>query len=411
MHGEVNRVDLLLIEAIRSFFPEVYDIIRENQTVFHGTESATYGTPKFQITQLLKPIMDNLSQSEQEQLKVILVELFPRLAPEYSMGGIRSGEWLESYAKDKKICSPEYCPRYFSYSIPRSDVADRVIEEIIELAVNGEEEKLIGLIETNMEPGRARKFISKLRIMEGEFDPKAVRSICNAIASHAYLLPNTQGFMDFENPPMQAGILISHLIRRHKAEDIRYELAVEVIKNSEPLWFASEILRWLYVTDESNESEQNTLTAEKIKALRKLMIDRVKAASAAGSPLFDPDVSQEAYLLTEWAAEEGRDAVQRHLQSIFEKDTKQVARFLESMGSKSWSLSDGLPSPPTIMADQFRQIATLFDPEILTQIVIGTCRGNFDNPNKHPDPSLPLSERLAEQFIYAAKQSKAPPTE
>ncbi len=43
LKGETNLVDLLLIEALRAFFPEVYDIVRENHTHFSGVEQARYG--------------------------------------------------------------------------------------------------------------------------------------------------------------------------------------------------------------------------------------------------------------------------------------------------------------------------------------------------------------------------------
>ena len=411
LRGEVNTVDLLLIEAIRSFFPLVYDIIRENQAAFHGVEGASVREAESRAIQLLRECMDSLAVWNQEQLQAILSELFPRLAPGYKKGGYRSEESLESYAKEKRICSPEYCPRYFSYTIPNSDVADYTIESIIKSAIEGQNQTVKYLVERNMEASRARAFISKLRMIEREIDPSAVRLICLTIASRADLLPNINGFMNFNNPPMQAGILISHLIRRIEDVDGRYRLAAEVVKEAEPLWFALEVIRWLYVTDKPEKQDQNTLMINQIELLKDILINRIKLASAAGSPLFDPEVSQEAYLLTEWAMKEGRDVVQRHLQLVFEKNTSQVARFLESMASKSWSMTDGLPSPPMIMADHLKRIASLFDTDILAQIVMGTCRGNFTNPTQYPDSNRPLDEQLAEQFIYLVKKSRESQTE
>jgi predicted KAP-like P-loop ATPase len=39
LKGEVNTVDLLLVEALRAFFPEVYDIVRMEHAAFSGVES------------------------------------------------------------------------------------------------------------------------------------------------------------------------------------------------------------------------------------------------------------------------------------------------------------------------------------------------------------------------------------
>jgi hypothetical protein len=409
LKGEVNTVDLLLIEAIRSFFPEVYDIIKENQALFHGVEGGRSGVSESLAIKCLKKYMDSQTESDQERLQAILAELFPRLAPGYLRGGIRSGEWLTSYAKEKRICSPEYCPRYFSYTIPRFDVADSLIDEIISSAGNGEDQTVSTLIETCMEPSRARKFISKLRLIEEDVDSGCVELIAVAITSRAFLLPNTNGFMNFDSPPMQAGILISHLIQRLEDMDERYLLAEKLINVANPLWFAMELLRWLNVTDDPDDpdkEDKNALSGDQVELLKNTLVARIKASSDSGAPLFDPEISQEAYLLTEWAMKEGRDVVQRHLQSVFEKDTSQVLRFLESMGSKSWSVDNGLPSPPEITAEHLKRIESFFDLEILAQIVMGTCRGNFANPSRYPDSNKPGTDRIAEQFIYAFKKWK-----
>jgi predicted KAP-like P-loop ATPase len=38
LKGETNTVDLLLVEALRAFFPEVYDIVREHHVHFSAVE-------------------------------------------------------------------------------------------------------------------------------------------------------------------------------------------------------------------------------------------------------------------------------------------------------------------------------------------------------------------------------------
>jgi len=409
LKGEVNTVDLLLIEAIRSFFPDVYDIIKENQTLFHGTESGRTVNSESLAIKYLKPYMESTTDTDQERLQAILAELFPRLAPGYLRGGIRSEEWLTSYAKEKRICSPEYCPRYFSFAIPRFDVADNLIDKIISSASKGDNQSVSTLIETCMEPSRARQFISKMRLIEEEIDPDCVELISLSIASRAFLLPNVSGFMNFNSPPMQAGILISHLIQRIENMGERYLLAEKLINAANPLWFAEDMLRLLNVTDDPDDPDKtnkNALSGDQVELLRSTLVARIKMESESGVPLFDPEISQEAYLLSEWARKEGRDVVQRHLQAVFDKDTSQVLRFLESMGSKSWSVDNGLPSPPEITAEHLKRIDSLFDIEILAQIVMGTCRGNFTNPSRFPDPNKPGNDRIAEQFIYAVKKWK-----
>src|SRR5207249_33151 len=142
--------------------------------------------------------------------------------------------------------------------------------------------------------------------------------------------PNSPALFSFAGPPSQAAILISSLLGRIPAGARRIAAAKRVIEAADPLWFGGECIRWLYVTDKPEKQDSNTLTKQETAEVRRVLVDRIKSRAAAGAPLFNPDLRQEASLLFEWWQAEGRDPVQAHLVGVFTKDPKQVARFLQS---------------------------------------------------------------------------------
>jgi predicted KAP-like P-loop ATPase len=108
--GETNPADLLLIEALRAFFPEVYDIVRDNHSDFSGVEHDRHGRgdggPR--PAQLLKPLFEEMPKEHADAVKALLVDLFPRLSGVYGHTNYGS-DWLSRWSRERRISSPEYC--------------------------------------------------------------------------------------------------------------------------------------------------------------------------------------------------------------------------------------------------------------------------------------------------------------
>lgn len=401
LKGEVNIVDLLLIEAVRAFYPAIYDIIRANHDEFSGVEPEhrrrDYDGPR--EVALLKLVVDALPSEEQEAIKSLLKDLFPRLGSAYG-GGSYGSDWLPPWAKTKRICSPDYCPRYFSYSVPTSDVRDSEMDALYTKGAKAPAADVGKDIAAFFTSGKAKRVIERMRQHEESTQPEAVGSLCLAIAESAKHIPNPPSLFSFAEPVSQAGILISHLIKRLPAGEPRVTLAKQVIEAADPLWFGAEVLRWLHVTDDADKADSNTLTKDEVKEVGKSLVERIKARAAAGEPLFNVDVSQEQLLLYEWWRLEGREPVHSHLSSVFAKDPVNIALFLQAMAPRSWGEEDVLPRVGELDGNQLKNIKLIYDLHALAQLLRQHLPGNFENPQRFPDSSTPVEQRLAEQFMF-----------
>lgn len=407
LKGEVNIVDLLLIEAVRAFYPAIYDVIRANHAECSGVESEhrRSGHDGPRPVAFLKPVVEALPAEEQEAIKSLLKGLFPRLGSAYGGGGYGT-DWLSRWAKAKRLCSPDYCPRYFLYSVPKCDVRDSDMDALYAKAAKEAAAELGKDVVAYFTGGKAKRIIERMRQHEENTPPEAVASLCVAIAANAKHIPNPPSLFSFAEPVSQAGILTSHLIRRLPAGGPRVKLAKEVIKAADPLWFGDEVLRWLHVTDDADKADSNTLTKDEVKEVGKALVERIKVRAVAGEPLFNAEVSQEQSLLYEWWRIEGREPVQAHLASVFANDSKNVALFLQAMAPRSWGEGDILPSVGELDGNRLKKIKLIYDLDALAQLIRQHLPGDFDNPQWFPDSGKPVEQRLAEQFMFVYNKWK-----
>src|SRR5690606_9303743 len=136
LKGEVNHVDLMLIEAIKVFYPKHYSFIKSFPHYFTSSYSShsTYGgqpvnEKKEELKEHLDELAKDLTKSENDAISQLLKTLFPRLNEAFHNTFQHEGhkEWL----KEKRIVSTSYFKRYFSYAVIDGELSDVMFEEFI----------------------------------------------------------------------------------------------------------------------------------------------------------------------------------------------------------------------------------------------------------------------------------------
>jgi len=137
LKGEINVVDLMLIEGIRVFCPELYEVLRVNQSLFTGTFSGSFGDSyndehkKEQVNQLIENSLGQNDSANKENFIKLLKELFPKLQSVY--GNVSFGsDWYSAWNENQRICSDSYFSRYFTYSISKNDISDLEVSNMIQ---------------------------------------------------------------------------------------------------------------------------------------------------------------------------------------------------------------------------------------------------------------------------------------
>lgn len=407
LKGEVNVVDLLLIEAIRTFFPDIYDVLRDNHSDFSGVEPDRHLRPKGEprAPHLLNAAMESLSREDADAVRTLLMEMFPRLSSAYGRGAY-THDWLSQWCKERRISSPEYCSRYFAFAIDRNDVSESEISQLLDAAVAQDHAGVQVLLAKYLIGQRARQSIGKLRGIEGDVNPVAAEVLAVCIASLGELLPNPRALFSVGEPPSQAAILVSHLLKRIPPGSSRVAAAQRVMAAAEPLWFGAECMRWLYVTNKPEEQESNTVSHDAVPVVRQTLVVRIKEQAALGQPLFDPDVPHADSVLYEWWRHEGREPVQQHLLSVFARDPSQVIRFLRSQAPVSWTGGSAAPRGRSLDISQIRNMGCIIDIDVLSEVVRCTQCHAGDGHNSLKEDIPKADRELIEQFMVLYAQVK-----
>jgi predicted KAP-like P-loop ATPase len=127
---ELNAVDFIGIEAVRIFYPNTFNAIRANKEAFAGhIDRLTAIDGKGKYTAQLNKIL-NPSGELDEDLKDVLLELFPKLT--YAYGRIEYGHTSETeWEKTYRIATRRYFDAYFALALPESEVTVQEITSFI----------------------------------------------------------------------------------------------------------------------------------------------------------------------------------------------------------------------------------------------------------------------------------------
>jgi hypothetical protein len=195
--GEVNPLDLVGIEAIRRFYPEIYRLVRTN------AEYLTYASMTSLLTedndsQNFFATMDREVDKLQDPVAVrtLLGWLFPKYALACSKKSLRFADSKrptnEDIAEDeKRICSPNYFQIYFRAAIPEEMFSnaelDHLISNLNESRTEDDVKAAFGATLDSIAPGHAKRedFLWKLARGMERLNAYIAESLAYAVASRA----------------------------------------------------------------------------------------------------------------------------------------------------------------------------------------------------------------------------------
>jgi hypothetical protein len=397
LKGEVNPVDLMLIEGIRVLYPHLYTGIRENSQLFlrgerNARQNALQGTVS-RIDSLIERLTPELTADEQEGVKSrLLVPLFPRIG---STG--YGNEWDEIWGSEQKVCSSQYFKRYFTYSVPVGDVSDASVAELCDVAPVVSDEETRALLQGFAERQGLPRVISRLRQREGSLTQVQASALITAFGLNGDLLPRERGMMVVADTRAKAGMLIAGLLRQIPTALDRQAEAERAIAIATPVGFAMECIRWIrHFKDKP--PEKRVLADEGEEPLREILTTRIEEADAK-SPLFIAHPKDAPSLYRSWAEKAPTGRVRRRLEELFDTVPAQLDTFLSCYVGEAWGLESGLPRPADFEREQYNSVSYLLPANYIAENLRLRYGAELDTPQNYPPDTMAQSRRVAHQFM------------
>ena len=399
--GEVNIAEFMLIEGIRVLYPKLYAAIRDNPDLFLKGEprAALRGPeqPSSPLSRLIESAMPASVSEEREQVRERLLKpLFPRIGN--SMYG---GEWEATWTEGQRICSARYFKRYFVYGVPEGEISDSHLTVLAEALVVADPDGQRSLL--SMYPIRAMpQLIQALRDRVDSLDQHFVLPIAIAVARNGDLLPRERGPYVLGGTMMQAGILISQLMRRVPLPE--RQAAVEtVIQAATPLAMGSECVRWL--THASDRDEQyRVLPNEANDIIYRLFAERIREANTV-KPVYEQAGGDAPLLYWYWKKGRGQEEIEASLRALFDAEPARADDFLETYIGEGWELDSGLPVRLDLRRETYDDIASLISPNYIVTNLRARYGVELDDPQYHQEGTP--ARITAHQFAFIHKRALA----
>lgn len=376
LKGEVNPVDLMLLEGIRVFCPSLYEILRRNKALFAGTFRDNYhsnnDSEKEHIRQVINDAVGKCNCADKLGFINLLKNVFPKLQAVYG-NTIYRADWHKEWDNGQRICSENYYSRYFTYAIPRGDVPDRVIQEVFN---RSEQWSQFLDLESNplndvLNPTSAETLIKKLRRQVGEIRADVSRPMAIAISQNSDIIPNPEILYSFTTPFSQAAMLVGELIQNLQKSD-RLDLVKFCIDSASSLEFKLEIFRWLRREDE-NKPEKDAFSEACIEEIGKhlgLLIANLLEDNEDITQLFPKSIPTVFAILNTYLR---NGCVNDYVTNLISKDPEGLVRILNAYVPKAWGMESGISHKSDFERHQYNNLTSELD----ASIVLSSIQNHF----------------------------------
>ena len=397
-YKETNFIDLLLIEAIKVVYPEIYKGIRDNPDLFLATDLANMHISqqnKDLVREKLDIVFQEIPESELPSIKKLLTNLFPRLDTVYGNTLYLSHNEKE-WDKNRLIASRKYFERYFLYSIPKNEVSDELVDLFLNRLKDNDvsPDNLLNSFINLFNHKNELSFLEKIKIRSGSLDTLESEKLATIMCLSADLFTRNEnsGAFPFSTPFSKAAQIVAMLIEKIHDKEFKKEFSKSVINLSSSLMFSREIVFWL--DDESEEEKAIFLENIAIKVSEEFAGNFNKLEE------YSDDFSK---LIHIWSKNKSREEVNQYISELIDHDSSNIRRIISSFTHLKYPMMEvRAPYKSEFERDEHNILKDSFNPKILYDAIMlnfdeSVTRVDMEN---YPYSSEEDDNLLVKQFLW-----------
>jgi predicted KAP-like P-loop ATPase len=272
LKGEVNIGNLMALEGIKIFYPELYDFIRHNSFLFlqknggsereHETEDRTW------VRGRISTIIGEYKEEKRNAIIEMLESLFPQLKVIYSNTSYPESAYTR-WEKEKRICSGKYFDRYFSYTVQEGDIPDNYFNQLLAGLQNDSIEDLVVKFTQAIEQYDSFWMVQKFRSQKEDLNELQAENLAMVIAKIGYTFPIEED-MHFATTYAQSAILIAGLVK-YLPKSQQLPLTLKLLSEVPSFEYAMEINYWLMYR-EKNDSDKAIFTEQDEAKIQEFLV-------------------------------------------------------------------------------------------------------------------------------------------
>lgn len=295
--GEVDPVDFVGLEAIRTFAPDIYEFIRESKELFitqTGVRSGSNTTEN--VKQLIDEHLSKLDQQLIIPVRQTLRQLFPDIA------GIFDNVSYSIGRRGIRICNPEFFERYFYLSISKGEVTEAELRTIVSTA--SDRDTFLSRLQTLIDDGKIRRFLERFEDYLSELAEDAVPTVINVLIDVGDLLPHHAERMLAIDPQLHIARIVSLLITRIPDKGYRAVIAKELVNSCSGL---TTLIRWVASIEPKEKKDsavtqvdEDELELRDFMELREIVLNRIRSEAKGGTLSQRPNLGMILFRWKDW---------------------------------------------------------------------------------------------------------------
>ncbi|MBD1863035.1 MULTISPECIES: P-loop NTPase fold protein [Trichocoleus] len=400
LKGEVNLLDLMLVEGMRIFYPALYEIVRNNSDIFAGSPFSYYNNQEFQqrTLNLIDVGTQGLNTDEAMSAKDLLKALFPHMNRSGVLGNVDYiSSWKEEYDREQRVASIHYFSRFFSYSVSSNDVSDQEIAAFLSQIENNSIEEIVTNIRRIIGDRRANAFILKARDKSKQLSSLASQKLALAISMIGDVFSGDRDLII--SSFSKVGMVVNELVKNIDVHEIRLDVAKKIISQASPIEFALECFYWLTPSKQSGE-EDSAFSVEQRHVLAKFLIQEIIKLSC-NAPIyikFPEDARTIIYVWEHWVSIE---EASQYLIKTLDQDPQNSVELLKCYVPTKWSSAFYGARKGDFERSQYDDLSKLVDPSFIYELIYSVYGAVLDNPKYDSNESQrSFDEKVVNQFAY-----------
>ncbi|MDP4173099.1 MAG: P-loop NTPase fold protein [Bacteroidota bacterium] len=360
LKGEVDIVDFILLEALRYFYPSVYEAIQSQPSIFQDLESTNtkHSESARKLAQkILDKAFEDLLFEERAAVKYLLVVLFPILRNIFEQDTtvlISQGAGKDEYAAKRNF------GLFFNTSDSQSSKAETILENFYNLLEYEDSAIIKSQIEKINKDLGTVEFISSLKARLEAFNESTSTVLIQALGQAGECFSNPDTLFSFSTVFDHPATLIRELLKKIPDKTKRFTIAKQLLNECESVSFAFECYRWMCSLE--NEMMEDRIFGPLLEQeLGRYVSERIAEFSKEG-PIYKRAPEESPFLLSVWAYLSGKDTTGEYLKKTFDEDKDNIFLFLKTYLPEDFSSSD-LNKDSFLGLDQFNEIGKLIEPE------------------------------------------------
>ncbi len=329
---EVNPVDLIAIEAVRLFDPEFYQRIRGARSLLTAWRSVG-GADRKEAVEEIKALVKDVA-TENKAAEELLKTLFPNV--EFAFGGTYySAESSESWARELRICTPEFFDRYFMLGLGGQEISQYEVERLV--LATSDTKSLYAHLQRLAKDGQLEAALDRLFAVREEIAPENVVTTLVALFDVGELLPPSRPG-SFGDGPEWTIVRLAYQLLRRLPEDDRAVKLEEVLKSSFGLRLPIKFISLASPTNSDRSSDSKLLTDDDLSRIQAIGLDKIRRAAQEGRLLDQVELAYILYRWLNWSGDAGE--VRKWAEGVTSSSQGALA-FLRSFLHKGTSSTSG----------------------------------------------------------------------